>query len=216
MKVVDQFSAMAPAADPVPEWDRIVFRPTGTITTTGVSGKAGSVNIARRTRHDFLAAIGLSETKDKPVYMIAALGHERALSPRVPDRVFNSGQVIVGKKPDSSRSRKFAKVPSALARLDNGTMRVIAGVRVCMNKKRTRVKGIKVYGASIDPSGAVTRGSEFNGGFQRPNCTSPWHPRKMCPTNQVATGLEFHTKSGILTGIALQCQRVTTATLVTR
>lgn len=209
--------AASPAA--LPSWDRTVFRPTGAVRNTLISGKAATPVDASTSAPDFLTSLQGFEHSDRPCQSAAYFNYERALSPRVPTRVADSSKRAQRRcgysragRPSTSR---YAAPPSTGRRLQDGTLRVIAGVRVCMNRQRTRVKGIKAYGASIDNDGRVTRDSAYNGSFARPNCAR-WESPRLCPSQQVATGVQFHYTSGSnasLVGIALQCQAVTTVQL---
>lgn len=85
-----------------------------------------------------------------------------------------------------------------------------------MNSARTRVKGVRLFGANISATGQVTHSSAYDGEFERPNCSGTWETARRCPSDQVATAARFHYSGGALTGIALECQRVEVRTLATR
>lgn len=212
-------SAAAPAAEPLPSWDRTVFRPTGPVTTTRISGRGGVTDIRTSPTPDFLYRIIGRERSDAPCHNMARFFHERPLSPRNPVRTAHYETVGSARCADGqwgrSPSERIAGVPGGGYRHDDGRIRVAAGVRVCLNNQRSRVKGIKVYGASIDNDGNVRRDSAYNGQFARSNCKR-WERTRMCPTDQVATGIQFNYAGESLVGIALQCQAVRTVQLVTR
>lgn len=196
-----------------------MFRPSGDVTTTRVSGRAGVVELAISPEPDFLVRLRGRERNDDPCQNQAEFFYERALSPRVPTRVskWNTDWTHrCGSGLSASRNSQRDALPAGGGfRQQDGTLRVIAGVRVCMNRKRTRVKGIRVYGASINNAGSVSRDSLYNGEYRRSRCSS-WEPARMCPNGQVATAVQFNYDRTSLVGIALQCQAVTTAQLSTR
>lgn len=212
-------AAVAASPAPLPSWDRTVFRPTGGVTTTRVSGRAGVVELATTPQADFLVRFRGRERNDDPCQNQAEFFHERALSPRVTTRIpqwKTDWTNRCGRGLSASQNSEREALPAGGAfRQQDGTLRVIAGVRVCMNRKRTRVKGIRVYGASINSAGGVSRDSLYNGEYRRSRCSS-WESARMCPNGQVATAAQFNYDRTSLVGIALQCQAVTTVQLATR
>lgn len=212
-------TAAAPAPDPLPSWDRTVFRPTGAVTTTLISGRGGVTDIITTPTPDFLYQLRARERGDEPCDNRARFFHERPESPRVPTRIAHyerrSSRKCASGEWGNSGSELRASVAGGGYRHSDGRVRVVAGVRVCMNKQRTRVKGIKVYGASINNDGDVRRDSAYNNQFSRPNC-STWERTRMCPSEQVATGVHFNYSGRSLVGVALECQAVRTVQLATR
>ncbi|MBL4688329.1 MAG: hypothetical protein JKY37_27325 [Nannocystaceae bacterium] len=212
-------AATAPAAAPLPSWDRTVFRPTGAVTTTRVSGRGGFTDIITTPTPDFLFRLRARERSDEPCDNRARFFHERPQSPRVPTRIAHyerrSSRKCASGAWGNANSELSAVVAGGGYRHSDGRVRVMAGVRVCMNRQRTRVKGIKVYGASINNDGDVRRDSAYSDHFSRSNCHT-WERARMCPAQQVATGVHFNYSGRSLVGIALECQAVRTVQLATR
>ena len=109
----------------------------------------------------------------------------------------------------------------------------VSGVRVCMNKKGTRVKGMQLRGKKITDDGKVAeltpdlivKAAKYSPIIYsisdptqpedtRTNCNEDeWQKWVECPrSNQIATGAVVHFEAGdnprSLTGIALQCRHV--------
>jgi len=110
----------------------------------------------------------------------------------------------------------------------NGTRVFVHGVRVCMNKKGTRVKGLQLRGKRIDEnghpvdleSGDPTHGQAGGSDVGLHVITEPrdtrahcnnWKRWSECPRhNQIATAVIAHFEAGntprSLTGLALECR----------
>lgn len=95
----------------------------------------------------------------------------------------------------------------------------ITGLRVCMNKRRTRIKGIQIEGKQPNPDyeslTILTELDEIDGVINRPrkwqaNCSDHWGRWSRCGRNQVAVALDIHFEGGLqprsATGIAVQCR----------
>jgi hypothetical protein len=87
-------------------------------------------------------------------------------------------------------------------------------IQVCTNdKSNNRVKGLKLWGASVDANGKLTPNSTPTE-FALPNC-SKWHTKVSCDTGEVITGVKgvAPTKNGStegFSGVSIRCSKVVT------
>ncbi len=207
--------AVAAAPAPAPG-DGTILVPTGDLATTGVSGRAGLFLSGQPGVPAFLSRLVSFEKGDRPCKNDARYWFERPQSPRNPVRETKTPVVATSRCSASPGSAKTVMVPSAGGRQLDGSVNTAAGVQVCMNAKRTRVKGIRLLGANISATGQVTHSSAYDAEFTRPNCTGTWETARRCASDRVATGVRFHYIGDSLTGIALECQRVEVRTLAVR
>ncbi len=87
--------------------------------------------------------------------------------------------------------------------------RFVTAVQVCFNGKedptKKKIKGLRVWGASIDPEGKLLYESKYHE-KQLNNCTE-WRNKVSCPDGKVATGARAHFVSDRtgFSGLALWC-----------
>lgn len=97
----------------------------------------------------------------------------------------------------------------------------ITGLRVCLNNRRTRIKGIHIEGKQpnpVDSSPEILQDLEEIEGVaisprrSRVNCNGNWLRWSRCGRNEVAVALDVHFEGGVRprsgTGIALQCRKL--------
>ena len=191
----------------------------GAPETTGVSGFQGS-SYRLAGPNDLHAVYGLYsvERNNNPCYL-------GIRTESINDYNDNSGDYkdLCGKKATSKELGVAYEDTSV-----HGTRVFGHGIRVCMNKKETRVKGLQIRGKRIDEnghpvdleSGEPTQGQA--GGSDvglhviteprdtRTNCKN-WKRWVECPRhNQIATAVIAHFEAGntprSLTGVALECR----------
>lgn len=86
----------------------------------------------------------------------------------------------------------------------------IHGIQVCTNKKRnsakTRLKGVKLFGAVVDDDGDVTK-KKITATYKQAHCQE-WHKVVRCGKDRIAYGFEFHAGDKGINGIALRCYKI--------
>jgi len=94
-------------------------------------------------------------------------------------------------------------------RLRNG---VIVRITVCNNQRNHRLKGIRIWGQTINPDGTTIYQSETDS-EEFPNCGG-WSSSVLCPTDHVATGLVVEANDlggdnrAEIVGLRLICRRI--------
>lgn len=197
----------------------------GAIEVTKVSGYKGTAFTLQDDNEDH-AIYGMvsSERKDQPCF---AMIRTENINDHADD---DGGEVLDlcgGKATSSLLKVEYPDLPLYDPRI------FVKGVRVCLNSKGTRVKGLQLSGRQITDDGKpieLTYNEPIDflvGGAvpvdvfdptqpkdQRPNCDKDqWKRWAECPRhNQIATGAILHFEAGkeprALTGIQLQCRYV--------
>lgn len=191
---------------------------TGAVTPTGISGFAGTA-LTLGDPEGKRAVYGLwsVERNDKPC-------HIATMTENVNDSGDDSGAIksLCGANPTSNEMKvQFGEIKFAKRTF-------VRALRVCMNNDNTRVKGLQIRGSEIDDKGNVSDlpvrypDSAVSSGLsalvdlnapndERPNCND-WKKWAECPEGHIATAATAHFGAGSnprsLTGIALQCRRV--------
>ena len=191
---------------------------TGKVTTTGVSGVAGTpVVLGTPEGTQGVYGIRSLERDDKPCY-VASVTEE--VNNYGKDSGF--GKNLCGKNPGGAEMQvKFGDIKFARRTF-------VRAVRVCMTKNDSKVKGIQLRGRQFvrdgrlsdlppryaeQPSSAALKDLlDLNAPSDlRLNC-SVWKEWVECPPGEIATALVAHFDSGPspnnLTGIALQCRAI--------
>jgi CubicO group peptidase (beta-lactamase class C family) len=176
------------------------IRTTGATTDTTISGfDAGHRTPKQPGDSAILAGLELDETGDKPCLIVS---HWWRFTNADDPQEFTTEFDICGHKVDGDKSIVFAD-----ARANKVGVRAI---QVCNNGSNNhRLKGVKIFGATIDKnsSGKV----ESNGtseSFERTNCNPPWKATRECPDNQIAVGLLIEHSDDEITGLGLRCAPV--------
>lgn len=168
------------------------------VNTTAVSGFSGSAVTVNLESPLALTGIGTRENGDKPCQVTYSF------------RNLNSGSGQAGRDTNltcvsgNSSSRKDAIL---------GDNFYVYSVQVCTtnvnNTARSRVKGIRIWGARVNPDNSNVRRTQTQQSFERTNCPNDgWRNRVRCPKNKVAVGLELHEGERGLSGVALICANV--------
>lgn len=90
---------------------------------------------------------------------------------------------------------------------DGNPRHYLRGIAVCTNNDNNhRVKGIRIYPASVGTDGTVTN-LNSNESASRTNCAT-WHAPVYCPNGQIASGIAVKHTDNEVTGIGLRCRRV--------
>ena len=84
------------------------------------------------------------------------------------------------------------------------------GLRVCLNRRGDRIKGIRLLGSTVNQDGAgeVRRDFGLMRDFERTNCNE-WKTIRKCDTGEAIVGLDVHHSDGEIHGLAPKCAAVT-------
>ena len=83
----------------------------------------------------------------------------------------------------------------------------VHAVQVCLNKKGTRLKGIRLWPTNFTKGGTMTRSSKSRE-KKLANCNQ-WKKKVQCSSGQVARGVQVHyTEDNGYKGIALKCSKI--------
>lgn len=84
----------------------------------------------------------------------------------------------------------------------------IHGLAVCLNNNETRLKGVRVYGSTLQPDGTFRRDPALQDEtFKRSNC-SKWQTPQLCPAGELVVGVNVRSSDDGVVGLALQCMQV--------
>ncbi len=191
--------------------------------TEAISGFAGEkfvVGVPDSKKDDY-AIYGFTseERRDNPCYVTV-----------LTENVNDSAKKLDTKKNLCAKKEKSREMKAQYRDADHGKRVFVTGVRVCMNNKDTRVKGIKIRGKEIaDDANLVALKSNSSGvatggvkkivttepSDHRANCNNNWKKWAQCPDDSIATSAVLHFDAGkeprSLTGIELKCRRVSLA-----
>lgn len=94
----------------------------------------------------------------------------------------------------NDRSSEVAYIPTLDLYAEPPPLRAIHAVQVCMNGRRDRIKGVRVWGAHVgrNVAGEVEPDRALYGEYARANCSGDWERKVTCPSDQVAVGLTIH------------------------
>ena len=200
------------------------IQPYGTVGTPAISGNGGYAAPLDIEIASILHRINLAEKGDRPCLVQARYWFERSTNDQPPELETSgdnawantcNGSLTSGTGAlRSPANNKAAAIPGRVEPDSDGARRAAVGVAVCLNGKRTRVKGIRIYGAKIEANGQIVRESALNDDFQRTNCKTPWASASMCGNLRVVTGLDLQFSKPLgnskneLVGIGVRCQRV--------
>lgn len=163
-----------------------------------------------------LYGITSEEKKDNPCYVTIKT-----------ENINDSSQKLELKKNLCGGKERSKEMQAFFGDKNYGKRSFITGIRVCLNNKGDRVKGIQVRGKTISDegnldklttqhqdkkAGSLSRMAPEEPKDNRPNCNNNWKKWAQCPGDQIATAAILHYEAGkeprSLTGIALQCKRV--------
>ncbi|WP_447969058.1 hypothetical protein [Nitrospira sp. M1] len=191
--------------------------------TDNISGFAGEkfvVGVPNSQKDDFaIYGITSEERRDNPCYVTI-----------LTENINDSGKKLDTKKNLCGGKEKSKEIKAIYSDSGFGKRVFVTGVRVCMNNKDTRVKGIRIRGKAMTEDGnlvalnASTSGVS-TGGIQkivttepsdhRANCNKNWKKWAQCNDGYIATAAVLHFDAGktprSLTGMELKCRRVAQA-----
>lgn len=165
----------------------------GSVSRTGVSGYAGSVTTRQPALGGFLYGITTDERDDSPCMM--DLHWWRT------DSSASVETFVTTFKTDDCNSNQTGD-KSVIFGAAQHSKTAVTELQVCNNKRSNhRLKGIELTAQTIDVSGLSGR---YAIEFERTNC-SDWDNTVVCPAGRVAVGVDIHTQSDSITGLALVC-----------
>jgi hypothetical protein len=100
------------------------------------------------------------------------------------------------------------KQTQAWQRADVGAGNFVRAIAVCTALKGTELRGVELWGASVDPNGKL-KPAKASAKIAFPQCEK-WSPRRDCPPGSIATGLRAYTGEADVgtVGFALRCHAV--------
>lgn len=173
------------------------IRSTGVTTDTAISGFTASQRTIRQPGGGaFLSGLDFDEVGDKPCFIRAHWW--RFNSDNTPQELATTFD-ICSSHVDGDRSILYADARQ--------TKTGVRAIQVCNNSSNNhRLKGAKIFGATLDQNGngsVVSTGDSRS--FERTNCSPPWKTTRTCPAGQVAVGLLIEHTSEEITGLGLRC-----------
>lgn len=190
---------------------RVVLEPrlVDPVHTTNVSGYANSGEttwLAKGPGEYGIDAISWHEVGDKPC---AFTVRAKSLSPS--SRSGSSEQMSICdggfRLPQNWLYNPSPNGDTKTVVFDGNPRHYLRGIAVCTNNDNNhRLKGIRIYPASVDTDGNVNNLSSQESA-SRTNCAT-WHAAVYCPNGQVASGIAVKHSDREVTGIALRCRRV--------
>ncbi|GAB5534518.1 MAG: hypothetical protein Rubg2KO_07670 [Rubricoccaceae bacterium] len=190
---------------------RAVKVTTGSAHTLSVSGTSGTVTTRMPGNDAILLGMDIDESGDAPCEVELYWWRENGDS--APQGIFEttftlcgtpfnaSGLVAVGHDSGSLQYRYFS-APEYVYYAAHG-------VRTCHNRAGTRVKGVRLFGSTInqDNDREVRRDPALKRDFERTNCNT-WQTVRKCPAGEVVVGIDIHTSGTSITGLAPKCATV--------
>ena len=197
----------------------------GEATTERVSGTRNSDRVATIGRPDATTPLALrrvewGERNDHPCWFKVTLTDMNGVV-APPSSALDEVDRCAGNGPTSRSMKKVGYGTGASSDYTRVTSEpvYITGMRVCLNRKRTRIKGIQVEGKRAVSEGLNTlreledlRGVINDPRALQPNCKGNWRRWSRCGRNEVAVAVDVHFEAGPQprsgTGIALRCRSV--------
>jgi len=197
----------------------------GPATTERVSGTRNSDRVVTIGRVDGAAPLALKriewgERKDNPCWFKVTIGDMRqvmlppASNRDQVDRCANKGPTQRSKRElGYGTGKKYD-----YTRLTTEPV-YITGIRVCLNRKGTRIKGIQIEGKRVKPRAPnILQDLEaVDGAINAPrishqNCDGKWRRWSRCGRNKAAVAVDVHFEAGPEprsgTGLAVRCRAV--------
>lgn len=160
---------------------------SGGTTTTARAGNAGGQSTVEKVpQNSFLYAINGYEKGDKPCRFNLD-GWTGPLPVRVSESFGLCQTTSSWKKAELNKSQRQA----------------VTGLKVCLNKAGTRVKGVKLYSGSPNAQGAFSS-SSASATYSRSNCKT-WSNKVSCPVGKAAVGVKFFHDGDAVSGMSLVC-----------
>ena len=166
---------------------------SSSVSTTGVSGYSGTVTTRQPVNGGFLYGITTDEKKDSPCMMEFHWWRT--------DTSFSVDTFKTSFKTSDCTSSETGD-ESILFSGAASDKTAVSELQVCNNKKNNhRLKGVELIATNINATGLSGRKTVE---FKRLNC-SDWDNTVVCPAGKVAVGVDIHTQSDSITGLALRC-----------
>lgn len=197
----------------------------GDATTQRVSGTPNSDRVSTIGRPEGSSPLALKriewgERNDHPCWFKVTIG-DMTQVPRPPASALDEVDRCAASGPTKRSTREVGygtgfKYDYTLATTESV---YVTGMRVCLNRKRTRIKGIQIEGKRVAAQGLNTLLDleDLDGVINEPlrahpNCKSNWRRWSRCGRNEVVVAVDVHFEAGPLprsaTGIAVQCRSV--------
>lgn len=170
----------------LPGWD-IEVSPT--VTTTQVSGDAGTGNVVTGPAGTVLVTLTFYERMDRPCRVVLNFGSWSLDA----DQDVNDAEY-------SSRQEGSTSCSGSEEIVGSGAGNGFSGIQICQRAGNDRIKGARTRARQMVPGGGGVSG----GDFVRSNCNE-WQAWVDCDEGHVATGAVVHWNDAAITGIALRC-----------
>lgn len=183
------------------------YRPTGSFSTSSVSGSAASsLRVIQGRPNEVLYGIEFGERSDEPCYVRTFWWRAQNGRDAVQTRT-QTWDACNG----SAGSLRYVGVAQSQIEGTSDALRGVESIRVCTNGRSGN--NLKVKGAALRATTAPNGQQQHNTSFDRSNCRD-WAPssRGTCASGRHATGLEVHHNTvggrASITGIALRCKAI--------
>lgn len=200
---------------PSPPTESSVVITTGTPHTLSVSGLGGGDAVTKQPAGGaLLLGVRLDERRDRPCEL--RFYWWRNNNDNRPQGIFETELDICDGHANSANGFAAVGVPEWRSRTEpgdftmgSGTFVAAHGLRVCLNRGGDRVKGIRLFGSTInqDNSGDVRRDPALKREFERVNCNE-WKPARRCDAGEVIVGVVVHHDGDEIHGLAPKCAAV--------
>jgi hypothetical protein len=185
---------------------------SGTETTTGYSGWAGSISELESAspggQQAGLYGIAWMEHRDEPCWLGI---YSRDLNDGNKTVYTNKGNAYVNRHSDDRSVNNHCPGGSGswtdLSFADNPRY-YVRGLAVCTNDKENhRMKGVKLYAAKVWTTKPSVEALSTTILETHAHC-DVWHGAVFCPSGAVANGVVLHRQGNAITGLGLKCQAV--------
>ncbi len=178
--------------------------PVGAPRESALAGFGGDIQRRIDLGDSFLSKIKWDQPGDRPCHIVIG-GDDESF-----DRAeFGCGTGSIGQiSPPPPLNYADADFEREV-RLRNG---VIVRITVCNNQRNHRLKGIRIWGQTINPDGTTIYQNETDS-EEFPNCGG-WSSSVLCPTDHLATGLVVEANDlggddkAEIVGLRLICRRI--------
>jgi len=185
---------------PTPTWSSPNWRPV-----SGYTGDTSAFYTASSPTHA-LNRLSFFEHSDDPTLIeiwLEKLCHDRPCDPGL-----RNIELRAENEPANLGTREIIAA---------GDDHYITAIQVCTtdedDQRRRKIKGARIWTATLEPGGIVNRTNDEPKEFDRPNCNNHWREKQTCVGNRVAVGLRAYYNSDspqfngrfYFTGLELQC-----------
>jgi hypothetical protein len=196
---------------------------TGSASTLGVSGVAtDDVTTRMPGNNAILWGLHLDEKSDAPCDLdlfwwrkdtsTRTQGLYKTRFQLCGERNSSNGFVGVGWPPGAPLVTDSNGIPTGDPHRVAGSSTYLAahGLRACLNRRGDRVKGVRLFGSTVNQDGAgeARRDVGLKRDFERTNCNE-WKVARRCPEGEVMVGVDIHHTDTEIHGLAPKCASVT-------